>query len=113
MAASTGAGSQHKSLPERSVKGYEIYSWQIEGEWRYALVMGSNRLKSYDEVTAPFVAVKSLTELKSRLAELATGDEIIWGTAIDGRLALPPQPVIADLERTCQQLGLYLLVLPI
>lgn len=113
MTSSTEASEPHVSPSARSVKGYEIYSWQSEGEWRYALMMGTNRLKTYDEITTSSVAVESLAELQSRLAELAAGEEIIWGTAIDERLALPSLPAIAEIERTCQQLGLSLLVLPL
>ena len=97
---------------ERSIKGYELYSWQSEGEWRHALVMGSNRLKTYEEITKPSVAMRSLAELRSQLARLTRGEEIVWGMTIDARLALPPQPMIDEIEKACRELGLNLLVLP-
>jgi len=93
---------------ERSMKGYELYTWQANGEWRYALVAGTNRLKTYDEIVAPSTAIKSIDELQSQLARLAKGEEIVWGTWVDARLALPPQPVIDEIQKVCQELGLNL-----
>jgi hypothetical protein len=38
-----------------SMKGYELYSWREKssGDWYFALLPGTNRLKTYDEITAP------------------------------------------------------------
>ena len=95
---------------EKSMKGYELYSWQANGEWHYALVSGTNRLKAFDEFASPTVALKSLGELRARLAQLARGEEIVWVTWTDDRLALPPQPVIDDVKKACQELGLTLTI---
>lgn len=95
---------------DRSMKGYELYSWQVNSKWRYALVAGTNRLKSYDEIVAPATAIKSVTELRTQLARLAKGEEIVWVTWVDDRLALPPQPVIDEIQKVCQELGLQLVI---
>jgi hypothetical protein len=95
---------------EKSMKGYELYSWQANGEWQYALVVGTNRLKAFDEIASPNVAVKSVDELRSRLARLARGEEIVWVTETDARLALPPAPVVNDIRKACQALGLSLTI---
>ena len=95
---------------EKSMKGYELYSWETDGEWHYALVAGTNRLKVFDEIASPSVAVKSLDELRARLAQLARGEEIIWVTWMDARLALPPQPIVDEIIKACQDLGLNLTV---
>jgi hypothetical protein len=95
---------------DRSMKGYELYSWQVNGEWRYSLVTGTNRLKTYDEIVAPSTAFKSVAELQSQLARLAKGEEIVWGTWVDARLTLPPQPVIDEIQKVCQELGLQLVI---
>ena len=39
----TGAGSRN----QQAFKGYELYSWQEGSEWRFALLIGTNR----DELT--------------------------------------------------------------
>ena len=38
-------------LPE-SLKGYELYSWQAGGEWLFTLTTGTNRIKSFEEITS-------------------------------------------------------------
>ncbi|MCK5428442.1 MAG: hypothetical protein KAI94_03170, partial [Anaerolineales bacterium] len=37
-----------------AVKGYELYSWYVEDEalWFYTLITGTNRLKTYNEITS-------------------------------------------------------------
>jgi hypothetical protein len=95
---------------EKSMKGYELYSWQTNDEWRYALVTGTNRLKTFDEITAPGVAVTSVDELRSRLSKLAHGEEIVWTAGTDDRLSLPPQSVIDEVKKACQELGLELTI---
>ena len=37
---------------EHSVSGWELYSWKIEDQWKYSILIGTNRLKTYEEVTA-------------------------------------------------------------
>jgi len=32
-----------------SMKGYELYSWQEEGQWHFTLVTGTNRNKTLSE----------------------------------------------------------------
>jgi hypothetical protein len=92
------------------MKGYELYSWQADGTWHYALIVGTNRLKTFDEITAPAATHKSLTALRQQLARLARGEEIQWITWTDARLALPPQETVADIVKVCQELGLNLAV---
>ena len=38
--------------PARSMKGFELYSWQAEGEWHFALVVGTNRSKTHEEIAS-------------------------------------------------------------
>lgn len=107
-----GVGDTSMITGESSMKGYELYSWQVNGEWRYALVTGTNRLKTYDEIVAPATAIKSVTGLRTQLRRLAKGEEIVWGTWVDNRLAFPPQEVIDEIQKTCQELGLQLVITP-
>lgn len=93
-----------------AMKGYELYSWQTSGKWYFALVLGTNRLKTMDEISAPGVAVDSIDALRTRLAQLGRGEEIIWVTWADNRLALPPQPLVDAVKKMCQDLGLQLTI---
>ena len=38
-----------------SMKGWELYSWQSSDGWYFALVEGTNRLKTFEEISAPDV----------------------------------------------------------
>jgi hypothetical protein len=76
------------SLP-RSMKGYELYSWYVEEEdaWYYTLVTGTNRWKSYAEVTTPEsvitaddwvkITVRGMDSLRSVLDLLPEGEIVI------------------------------------
>ena len=33
-----------------SMKGYELYTWQEGGQWYFALLEGTNRLKTDEEI---------------------------------------------------------------
>jgi len=34
----------------RSMKGYELYSWQEQGQWHFTLITGTNRNKQLEEI---------------------------------------------------------------
>ena len=38
------------TLPH-SMKGYELYSWQVGDDWHFTLITGTNRLKTLEEIT--------------------------------------------------------------
>ena len=41
--------ASNQPLP-KSMKGYELYSWQQNGKWRFTLVTGTDRDKTLDEI---------------------------------------------------------------
>ncbi len=43
----------------RSMKGYELYSWNSGGTWKFKLITGTNRNKSPEEITS---TEKTITE---------------------------------------------------
>lgn len=74
-------------LPE-SMKGYELYSWQSGEDWVFTLTTGTNRTKSFEEITAPEnsvtadglikITVTDLEDLKKLLTRLPAGTELFW-----------------------------------
>ena len=40
-----------ENLPH-SLKGYELYSWEEEGQWYFTLITGTNRTKTLEEITS-------------------------------------------------------------
>ena len=57
-----------------SMKGWELYSWPNKDTWNFALVTGTNRLKSYNEIMNSPLRVTGLTELKELLSCLPSGE---------------------------------------
>ena len=102
-----------------SMKGYELYSWKIKGHWYYSLLPGTNRFKSYDEITAPSVVRRDAAGLRSKLKELAKGDEVFWmsdapagasksetGQALN--VKHPSRKRINGIKAICDKLGIKL-----
>ncbi|HKQ99344.1 MAG TPA: hypothetical protein VJT09_01650 [Pyrinomonadaceae bacterium] len=106
------AQSGQAKLP-RSMKGYELYSWKVRGEWYFSLLVGTNRLKTYKEVTSPKVRLKGVTALKSKLAQLSEGEEVSWAATLAPRTILPPDGIIEDLRSYCERHGIILRVPPL
>jgi len=92
----------------RSMKGFELYSWQAEGDWVFALVVGTNRLKTYEEIASPEVRLKGLDALKRELDRLAPGEWVFWSEDRVPNTALPPVDVIREVRAYCEQRGLHL-----
>ena len=76
-----------EQLPEL-MKGYELYSWQTGSTRVYTLTTGTNRSKSFSEITAIEntvegdylkISVASLEELKKLLSRLPANTEVFWG----------------------------------
>jgi hypothetical protein len=113
------------ALPH-SMKGYELYSWQTNGDWNFTLITGTNRIKSIDEITAHEdsvtddgwvkITVWGIEAIKTVLGQLPTHESIFWagapgsGSLQESILTLPPQEMIAALQEYCQVLNLELRV---
>jgi hypothetical protein len=110
------------ALP-RSMKGYELYSWQARGQWNFTLITGTNALPSAEGITTGpdwikdgFVklTVKSVDALKVQLRRLPQDAEISWGNStLEGfHFELPPQAIVDAVVSYCKKLGLNLWVVP-
>src|SRR5919206_1911803 len=75
------ARSTQAKLPH-SMKGYELYSWRARGEWYFALLIGTNRLKTRREVRAPGARLRGVEALKRRLDLLGEGEEVSWAAGL-------------------------------
>lgn len=116
------------SLPPL-MKGYELYSWIGTGEdaWTYALVTGTNRNKSYAELSAPEnvvtgdgwvkITVQGTDALESMLGLLPEDETIAWldTRQAEGAPALerafPDPEIVQAIEQTCRQRGIHLMTL--
>lgn len=100
-------------------KGYELYSWKIKGHWYYSLLPVTDRLKTYDEITAPSVVRRDAAGLRSELRKLAKGEEVSWmsdspagasksttGEALN--VKHPSRKRIKSIKAICDKLGIKL-----
>jgi hypothetical protein len=114
------------SLP-RSMKGYELYSWQVDNHWHFTLITGTNRNKTLDEIIygedfiseAGWVNVHLLgvDAAKSVLSKLPHDAFVKWLAGMREQtsqpaisILLPPGPIIQDIKEYALGLGLDFMV---
>ena len=117
------------ALPH-SGKGYELYSWPAEegNAWRFTLITGTNRLKTYEEIVSAGdmvtesgwvkVSVSGTEDLKAVLGQLPRGEVVTWISeewleqvgAPAGRIRLPGKDVLYEIENYCRRLGIELAI---
>ena len=104
---------------QQSMKGYELYSWKVKGHWYYSLLPGTNRVKTYEEITDPERVKRDKSGLKTELQKLPKGEEVFWksdapagmvkptsGTIIE--VKHPSRTRIKGIKSLCDQLGIKL-----
>jgi hypothetical protein len=104
---------------QASMKGYELYSWKRGGTWYYSLLPGTNRTKTYEEITAQPAVKKSIGELESELKKLSRGAQVFWqsdappgvkrpasGSTISFKQ--PSRKRIMRIKEICDELGIML-----
>jgi hypothetical protein len=96
-----------EASPIRSMKGYELYSWQIQGDWYFALVVGTNRIKTYDEISSQ-VRVQALEALERELDQLPSGEQVFWSAGRVPNTTLPPDEMVDEIRAYCRQRGIQL-----
>lgn len=105
--------------PQPAMKGYELYSWKRDGKWHFSLVTGTNRRKTYEEITSDKSAVRGTGSLKEQLQKLPKGSEVIWTTGIDPvvvksatgktpKLELPSGGRVRKIKKHCDKIGIKL-----
>jgi hypothetical protein len=112
-----------------SLKGYELYSWPVNGLWHFALVTGTNRDKTLDEIISTeniisadgwvHVHTVGLDAVKTLLGRVPQNEYISWlgqlrsqQTPLDGvNITLPTSSVIDKIKEYAAKQGLNLVVL--
>jgi hypothetical protein len=96
-------------IPEpgvESMKGYELYSWEKDGEWYFSILVGTNREKTLDEIQSADATLQGVDELTAALKSIPAGQYITW-SAFDP-LAFPPDDLILQVKEICKDQGLEL-----
>ena len=92
-------------LPE-SMKGYELYSWQDGNQWKFSLLVGTNREKTLDEIKSTDTVLFGIDALTSMLKRVPPGQYVTW---VSGEtLSFPPGNIIKQVEDICKNQGLIL-----
>ena len=89
-----------------SMKGYELYSWQDGNQWKFSLLVGTNREKTLDEVKSTDTVLLGMDALKSTLEKVSSGQYITWSSKED--LSFPPDEIIKQVEQIGRDKGLIL-----
>lgn len=93
------------------MKGWELYSWPEGNDWKYSILPGTNRAKSYKEVTANKTTVAGKDSLKLMLDQFPANEYISWIVRVQGdggNLALPDQATIDEIKNYASQKELEL-----
>lgn len=95
-----------------SMKGWELYSWPNGNEWNYSVLKGTNRGKSYSEITTNKILVVGKSPLKTLLAKLPANEEIFWRgkgwLENTETVSLPDENTISELQEFCSLKSLSL-----
>jgi hypothetical protein len=100
----------NESAFPHSMKGWELYSWSNGSEWYYSILVGTNRLKSCEEVMTSEAIVTGTDSLKTALNKFPEGEFIIWlgPNSLDagwddncGNLSLPPEETVGEIKQYC------------
>lgn len=110
-------------------KGYELLTWQKDGEWVFTLLAGTNRQKSFEEIltaentfsNTEIIKVTVIGEdsFKELITHLPKGEWITWGgMVLQGEVAsntlyftYPPDEIVDELIAYCKDRGITLLTL--
>ena len=88
------------------MKGYELYSWQDAGQWKFSLLIGTNREKTLDEIKSDGQVLAGVEELTSTLEKIPAGQYITWSSR--ETLSFPPSAIRSQVEKVCKDRGLIL-----
>jgi hypothetical protein len=99
-----GIGLAQEKREERPrFKGVELYSWKDSKEdWVFALMSGTNRLKTLEEVKAPENQIAGLGKLEKAFARLAIDERVSWSHPIAG-FEYPPERTIRRIEKFAEE----------
>ena len=100
LTAATAAPAERQA---KRFKGVELYSWQSEtGAWHYAMLDGTNRLKTNEEIKASPERFENLKALQIAISQLAEGEFVRWSDKL-GAFKMPSKEVRAAVAKTAKQ----------
>jgi hypothetical protein len=115
------AGRLITSMFPHSMKGYELYSWTEDGQWRFALITGTNRNKTAEEIISTIntisqdgwvhIRVESIDQIKQVLSRIPQNEYVSWLSGPPPpqggiTFSLPPAQIVDDIKQYPAQTGL-------
>jgi hypothetical protein len=108
-----------KTLP----LAFELYSWQdTKGNWNFCVLPNTNRLKTVPEVFNKNTALRTIDQLRRKLANLPEGASVFWFDRIGAAtgpnakagkdLAYPPPSIVETVRKYAEAHKLRLEMLP-
>ncbi|NLV73268.1 MAG: hypothetical protein GXY52_01085 [Chloroflexi bacterium] len=89
-------------------KGWELYTWEDDGQLMYTLLPGTNRAKTLDELISSPRTTADLEQLKVTLSGFPAGETITWMQLDGGPMRLPDDATQQELADWCAERGLIL-----
>ena len=129
LAVLPACNSKTEALP-RSMKGYELYSWQDAGQWHFTLITGTNRNKTLEEIVTGDnveskdgwvrIQVTGIEKITAVLKRVPAGEWISWNSGewmepekqVDIKLAFPSQDIKDSIKEYAIERGLNFMVPP-
>jgi hypothetical protein len=102
-----------------SIKGWELYSWPQGNSWIYSIIIGTNRIKTYNEVTSNTIKVSGKDSLRLLLNKFPEDEYLLWigegwlsncWNSNSGDLSLPPDDTLNEIKQYCIEKDLILLI---
>ena len=107
----------------RSMKGYELYSWEEDNQWHFTLITGTNRNKTLEEVVSKDdyisesgwlkVQVTGVDAVEAVLSKLPGKEFVLWLSNLreqkgqtDITIQLPPEKTVNTIVEYAGRLGL-------
>jgi hypothetical protein len=107
LASGCGTAAQPSATQAaESMKGFELYSWQEGDQWKFSLLIGTNREKKLDEIKSADTALDGVDALRSALEAVSPGQTVTWSAK--EALSFPPEDIIQQVEQICRDHGLVL-----
>jgi hypothetical protein len=91
-----------------SPQGYELYSWFGGPDWHFALVIATDRVKVFEEISARDLRIEGTASLMDLLSQLPEGERVVWSAALVPGTTLPPVKTVDEVSRYCSRNGIRL-----
>jgi hypothetical protein len=113
-----------------SMKGYELYSWQEQGQWHFTLITGTNRIKTLEEIISGDDTVSKdgwvrihavgVDAVKALLGRVPVSEWVSWNDGgwiepekqVDIKLNFPPGDIKDIIKEYASQCRLNFMVPP-